>query len=40
MKTLYLLLTFSLTFNFISIAQRNPTEDRKNSDDRIDRDKD
>jgi len=39
MKTLILLLAFVFTFNFISIAQRNPTQDRDKAIDRIDREK-
>jgi tetratricopeptide (TPR) repeat protein len=39
MKTLILLLTFVFTVNFILSAQRNPTEDRQKTIDRIDREK-
>jgi len=39
MKTLILLLAFVFTFNFISTAQRNPTEDKIKPVDRIDREK-
>lgn len=39
MKTLILLLAFILTINFISIAQRNPREDKIKPVDRIDREK-
>lgn len=39
MKTLILLLALVFTLNFISIAQRNPTEDRNKTVDRIDREK-
>jgi len=37
MKTVFLLLTFSLIFNFNSIAQRNPGNERNPPGDRIDR---
>jgi len=37
MKTLFLLLAFSLIFNFTSIAQRNPGNERNPPGDRIDR---
>lgn len=37
MKSLIILLTFIFTFAFSSIAQRNPTEDRKKSGDRHER---
>ena len=36
MKTLILLLAFILTINFISIAQRNPRDDKNKPVDRID----
>ncbi|MBE0552013.1 MAG: tetratricopeptide repeat protein [Ignavibacterium sp.] len=39
MKTLILLLAFIITFNSLSIAQRNPTKDRDKTIDRIDREK-
>jgi tetratricopeptide (TPR) repeat protein len=39
MKTLILLLASILTLNFILSAQRNPTEDRQKTIDRIDREK-
>jgi hypothetical protein len=39
MKTLMLLLAFLITFNYLSIAQRNPTKDRDKTVDRIDREK-
>jgi len=37
MKTLFLILAFSLIFNFTSIAQRNPGNERNPPGDRIDR---
>lgn len=37
MKTTILLLVFIINFNFQSVAQRNPTKDRDNTEDRIDR---
>jgi tetratricopeptide (TPR) repeat protein len=39
MKTIFLLLAFILVINFISVAQRNPREDKIKPVDRIDREK-